>query len=37
MDIGTIRCGYMDWINLVQFRDQWRALLNTEIKFWEIA
>jgi hypothetical protein len=31
----------MDWINLVQGRDQWRALVNTNestgsTEFWEI-
>jgi hypothetical protein len=29
MDLGEIRFGVVDWINLVQGRDQWRALLNT--------
>jgi hypothetical protein len=26
-------CG-MDWIDLAQDRDQWRALVNTVMKFW---
>jgi hypothetical protein len=29
MDLREIRWGYMDWIDLAQDRDQWRALVNT--------
>jgi hypothetical protein len=29
MDIREIGCGGMDWIDLVQDRDRWRALVNT--------
>jgi hypothetical protein len=29
MDLGEIRWGGMDWIDLAQNRDQWRALVNT--------
>jgi hypothetical protein len=29
MALGEIRWGGMDWINLVQDRNQWRALVNT--------
>jgi hypothetical protein len=29
MDLKEIGRGGMDWINLAQVRDQWRALLNT--------
>jgi hypothetical protein len=29
MDLREIGWGGMDWINLVQDRDQWRALVNT--------
>jgi hypothetical protein len=29
MDLRDIGCGGMDWIDRVQYRDQWRALLNT--------
>jgi hypothetical protein len=29
MDLREIRCGGMNWINLTQNRNQWRALVNT--------
>jgi hypothetical protein len=29
MDLREIRWGGMDWINLAQDRDQWRALVKT--------
>jgi hypothetical protein len=28
MDLSEIRWGGMDWIDLAQDRDQWRALVN---------
>jgi hypothetical protein len=31
MDLRGIRWGGMDWIDLAQDRDQWRALVNTVI------
>jgi hypothetical protein len=31
MNLGEIRWGGMDWINLGQERDQWTALVNTII------
>jgi hypothetical protein len=33
MDHREIGWGSMDWIDLAQDRDQWRALVNTVIKF----
>jgi hypothetical protein len=29
MVVREIGCGGMDWINLTQNKDQWRALVNT--------
>jgi hypothetical protein len=32
MDLREIGCDGMDWIDLAQDRDQWRALLSTVMK-----
>jgi hypothetical protein len=34
MDLREIGWGGMDWIDLAQERDQWRALVNTVMKLW---
>jgi hypothetical protein len=31
MVLRGIGCGGMEWIDLAQDRDQWRALVNTEM------
>jgi hypothetical protein len=31
MDLREIRWGGVDWIDLAQDRDQWRALVNTSM------
>jgi hypothetical protein len=41
MELGEIGWGGMDWIDLGQDRDQWRALVNSNklsgsIKCWEV-
>jgi hypothetical protein len=33
IDLKEIQLGDMDWINLAQDRDQWRALMHTVINF----
>jgi hypothetical protein len=33
MDLGEIEWARMDWIDLAQDRDQWKALVNTVMNF----
>jgi hypothetical protein len=33
MDLGEIGSGVMDWTGLLQVRDQWRILVNTQRTF----
>jgi hypothetical protein len=34
MDLREIRCDGVDWIDMAQDRDQWRALVNTVLNLW---
>jgi hypothetical protein len=34
MDLREIGWGGMDWINLVQDKNQWGALVNTVMNIW---
>jgi hypothetical protein len=34
MDLRVIGWDDMDWIDLAQNRDQWRALVNTAMNLW---
>ena len=34
MDVQEVECGGMDWIELAQHRDRWRALVGTVRDFW---
>ena len=32
MDLQKVVCAVMEWIELVQYRDRWRALVNVVMK-----
>jgi hypothetical protein len=34
MDLRQIGWGDMDWIDLAQYRDWWRAFVNTVMSLW---
>jgi hypothetical protein len=34
IDLGEIGWDGMDWVDLAQDRDQWRALVNTVMNLW---
>ena len=34
MNFPEVGCGSMDWIDLAQDRDRWRALVNAAVNLW---
>jgi hypothetical protein len=37
MDVGKLDWGSVEWIQLAQYRDRWRAVVNTVMNLWVLA